>query len=330
MEVDATRLVHLVRSLQSECEDQRVVAEVLAKSGLSDWDITSDTGIIDYDSEVLFVREACTALNDVTFGARAGLSYVNANSINGYIGKSSPDLRAAIEDTSKFHNLLGPAVTYSIRPIGNSACFEIAWKDRSYAKYHRHIEFLLFSGVSRMRFLTKTHFFPLEVRFDHKVGSSRHAFEKLAGFPLVFESDAPEIILSLSSLDLPIPTYDERLHEHLMEYGQRLLGEQKDGDPSLRSRVESLLMASLPGRILTTDEVAVGLGLSARTFARRLAEDGNTYRDIVDALRGDLAKTFMKDGVPLAEIAHSLGYADQAAFSTAFKRWTGVSPGRFK
>lgn len=330
MEVDATRLVHLVRFLQSECDDPRMIADILAKSGLSDWDVTTDTGWVNYDSEVLFVREACHALNDVTFGARAGLSYVNANSVNGYIGQSSQDLRAAIEDTSKFHNLLGPAVTYSIRSTGNSACFEIAWKDRSYAKYHRHIEFMMFAGVSRMRTLTNTNFYPLEVRFDHKVGSSRSAFEKLAGFPLVFEADAPEIILSLASLDLPIPTFDQRLHEHLMEYGKRLLSEQKDGEPTLRSKVESLLMASLPGRILTSDEVAVGLGLSARTFARRLAKDGISYRDIVDQLRGDLAKTFMKDRMPLAEIAHSLGYADQAAFSTAFKRWTGVSPGRFK
>lgn len=328
--MDATRLVHLVRSLEKECADKRVVSEVLAKSGLSGWDTTADSGTVDYDCEVLFVREACDALDDITFGAKAGLSYVNAQNINGYIGKYSHDLRAAIENTSKFHNLLGPAVTYSVRSTGNSACFEIEWKDRSYAKYHRHIEFMMFAGLSRMRALTNTNFFPLEVRFDHKVSTSLPAFQKLAGFPVVFGADAPEMILTLSSLELPIPTNDQRLREHLMEYGERLLKEQKDGDASLRSKVESVLMASLPGRILSADGVAGSLGLSPRTFARRLATEGLSYRDIVDQLRHDLAKTFMKDGMSLSEIAYSLGYADQAAFSTAFKRWTGVTPGRYK
>lgn len=330
MKVDATRLVHLVRSLEKECADKRVVADVLAKSGLSGWDATAGEDAIRYESEVLFVREACNALGDVTFGAKAGMSYVVANSLNGYISKYSRDLRAAIENTLKFHNLFGPAVTYSLRDSGNSALFEVVWKDRSFAKYHRHIEFMMFGAVSRMRALTNTNFFPLELRFDHKVGHSLPAFQKLAGFPVVFGADAPEIMFSLSSLDLPIPTYDQRLRKHLTEYGERLLKEQKSADAPLRSKVESKLMAALPGKVLTADEMAAKLGLSARTFARRLVNDGASYRDIVDQLRSDLAKTFMKDGMSLSEVAYLLGYADQAAFSTAFKRWTGTTPGRFK
>ncbi|HLL84248.1 MAG TPA: helix-turn-helix transcriptional regulator [Longimicrobium sp.] len=32
----------------------------------------------------------------------------------------------------------------------------------------------------------------------------------------------------------------------------------------------------------------------------------------------------------LAEVAERLGYASEAAFSTAFRRWAGVSPGRYR
>jgi AraC-like DNA-binding protein len=97
-----------------------------------------------------------------------------------------------------------------------------------------------------------------------------------------------------------------------------------------RAKVEGLITRSLPGKILSADDVAAKLGMSARTFARRLQSEGTSYRDITEDLRCDLAQTFITNGMNLSEIAYSLGYADQSAFSTAFKRWTGQPPSAFK
>lgn len=322
--------MHLVKSFEKETGDSALLADVLDRSGLPGWACTNDTGPVPYDSEVQFVRQACKALDDVTFGARAGISYVNANHVNGYFGKYSRSLREAIHNTSRFQRLLGPAMSYTLSGSGNAARVEISWTDRSYAKFHRHIEFMVFVGISRMRTLTQTRLFPLEVRFDHDVGQVRSVFEHLAGFPVVFAAEDIEIILPNSALDLSVPTYDPRLREHLMEYGSRLLKEQEHSEPTLRSKIEGKLMEALPGRICSADEMAASLGLSTRSFARRLASENLRYRDVVDQLRCDLAQTFLHDRMPLAEIAHALGYADQSAFSTAFKRWTGASPARFK
>ncbi|MBC6407661.1 MAG: helix-turn-helix transcriptional regulator [Rhodobacteraceae bacterium] len=93
-------------------------------------------------------------------------------------------------------------------------------------------------------------------------------------------------------------------------------------DPPLRSKIEGLLTASLPGNLLSSDAM---LGMSPRTLARRLQEAGTSYRAIVDDLRCDMAKTLIKDDMSLTEIAFALGYSDQAAFSTAFRRWTGFA-----
>ncbi len=94
--------------------------------------------------------------------------------------------------------------------------------------------------------------------------------------------------------------------------------------------MEGLLTAALPARLPSGDEVAASVGMSPRTFARKLKKDGISYREIVDDLRCDLAKTFMKDDMRLSKIAFALGYSDQAAFSIAFKRWTGKAPTNFK
>jgi AraC-like DNA-binding protein len=154
--------------------------------------------------------------------------------------------------------------------------------------------------------------------------------ERLAGCPIEFGAETMGIDLSHAILEMPIPTYDPDLRNHLMEYGERLLRERPASTPTLRKRIERILMNSLPGRIVSADEVAGSLGLSRRTFARRLADDGFSYREVVDDLRGDLAKTYLAGGFSIAEIAFLLDYADQAAFSTAFKRWTGKNPSQFR
>jgi AraC-like DNA-binding protein len=39
----------------------------------------------------------------------------------------------------------------------------------------------------------------------------------------------------------------------------------------------------------------------------------------------------MRDsGIPFVEIAHNLGYSDQAHFNHAFRRWAGVSPSVYR
>jgi AraC-like DNA-binding protein len=44
-----------------------------------------------------------------------------------------------------------------------------------------------------------------------------------------------------------------------------------------------------------------------------------------------LATTYLaRSEAPISEIAFLLDYADQATFTTAFKRWTGTTPRAFR
>ena len=73
------------------------------------------------------------------------------------------------------------------------------------------------------------------------------------------------------------------------------------------------------------------MGMSERSFARRLQEKGTSFRQLVDDLRCDMARSYLTDPeLTLAQVAYLLGYADQSAFSNSFRRWTGQSPRRFR
>jgi len=330
MDVDISRIQLLSQVLEHRTRDPSLVDRVLLDSGLSRSEIHPPATRFNAHNEARFVRHACDALGDITFGAQAGLQFRSSSSVTAYISKYSRDLRQVMENTSRFHSIIDPSLVFSLRVSGNSATLEGDWKDATFSRYHRRTEFLLFAAVARMRALTQMDVHPIQVRFQHEVGANAEKYNKIGGFPVEFGTERLEIILSLSTLDLPVPTYDPSLRAHLLEYGERLLVERQSPKQMTRALVEGAITRAMPGQMLAAETVAEQLGLSPRTLARRLTEEGTTYREIVDDLRCDLAQTFIESGMHLSEMSYALGYAEQAAFSTAFKRWTGQSPSTYR
>ena len=72
--------------------------------------------------------------------------------------------------------------------------------------------------------------------------------------------------------------------------------------------------------------IARTLGVSRQTLYRRLKAEGTTFERLLDGLRHRLASRLLGEGVAVKDIAYRLGFSDPAAFSRAFKRWTGASP----
>ena len=86
-------------------------------------------------------------------------------------------------------------------------------------------------------------------------------------------------------------------------------------------------MSDLPDGPPTGEAVAARLHLSARSLQRRLADEGNSFSELLDATRLELARSYLEAGThTVGEVTFLLGYSDASAFSRAFKRWTGVAP----
>jgi AraC-like DNA-binding protein len=69
--------------------------------------------------------------------------------------------------------------------------------------------------------------------------------------------------------------------------------------------------------------------MSERTLRRRLGESGVSFNELVKRVRRDLANEWLQHGeFNVKHISYLLGYSDAAAFSRAYKRWTGRSPGQ--
>jgi AraC-like DNA-binding protein len=96
---------------------------------------------------------------------------------------------------------------------------------------------------------------------------------------------------------------------------------------AVRHEVERAVERLLASGDVTMDRVASEFGHSRQTLYRRLKAEGVTFERLVAELRGRLAVRFVRDqGLSVKETAYRLGFSDPAAFSRAFKRWTGASP----
>ncbi|MEP1933963.1 MAG: AraC family transcriptional regulator ligand-binding domain-containing protein, partial [Roseibium sp.] len=280
MEIDNEWLRHFAKEFESRVANTDVVDNLLKEVGLARSDLAASNKRVDPVKEGHFFRAACDELKDLSFAAEAGSKFENPTHILGYITKCSETLREAIKNATRYAVLVDETLNHSLKMSGNYASMEVDYADGSFAKFHRRIEFAVFGAISRMRALTGVNFYPLEIRFQHPLRTASDRIRQLAGCPVHFGTERTEIILSHSCLELPILTFDPNLRKHLTEYGEKLLNERPNHNGGLRGKIEGVVLSGLPGRIVSAEEVASSLGLSRRSLARRLNEEGLSFREI--------------------------------------------------
>lgn len=78
---------------------------------------------------------------------------------------------------------------------------------------------------------------------------------------------------------------------------------------------------------LSINRVARHLGISPRSLQRELALEHTTFRQIVDTVRLEIARTLLaRPDFPIQMIAAKIGYRTPGSFARAFDRWTGQTP----
>lgn len=178
------------------------------------------------------------------------------------------------------------------------------------------------------RFLQKPHM--LEVHVTHSAPAYAAEYERVMGCPVVFDSD-----WNAMKMDPLLSTYRVALQPRyvfgvLSEKAEALLKELEAGK-SARAKVESLLMPILHTGDIGVDVIATKMCVSRQTLFRRLKVEGATFEKVLDELRHRLALHYLSGRkTSVNETAYLVGFSDPAAFSRAFKRWTGKSPSEMR
>ena len=93
------------------------------------------------------------------------------------------------------------------------------------------------------------------------------------------------------------------------------------------SKLKCVIFQSLRVETPTLPSTAARLGVSARSLQRQLEINAETYSNLVDEVRFELARSLLANtNYVVADIGATLRYRDASSFSRAFVRWAGMSP----
>ena len=168
--------------------------------------------------------------------------------------------------------------------------------------------------------------YPKAIHFTHKEPGYRAEYDRIFGVPLFFESHMNAIIVDEEFLSIRLPDTNPYLSKLLRTHADELL-KNLQNSKSTRGRVESLLLPVLHTGEVSIATIAGKLGVSRQTLFRKLKAEGVSFEQVLDELRQTLALRYLKEKkMSVTETAYLVGFSDPAAFSRAFKRWTGSRP----
>ena len=154
------------------------------------------------------------------------------------------------------------------------------------------------------------------------------AYEAFFGCPVEFDAEVTTIAFNESDLLMSLPSANPemvRLYEKLtIDHLEKIDRSDFPG------RVHRELIKLLPTGVSGKEQVAQALNMSTRTLYNKLEGTGTTYREVLDDTRRSLAEDYIRQDLPIYEIAYLIGFSDTANFSRAFKKWTGKSPMEFR
>jgi AraC-like DNA-binding protein len=303
---------------------------LLSSADLAPGEIDDEKARIEVGKQVTLLNLAAEALADDLLGHHLGQEFeLPKLGPLYYVMASAPALGDAFARVERYSTITNEGIVVRCE---HRAGFRVRL---AYVGVPRHsdrhqMEFTPMALVRVPRQVTATNLRPLKVAFTHPpcAGSDQLATE--FGCPVEFGTEQDEIVFATDVRNLPVMSADRHLQDFLVEYCEQALAHRRHLAESLRTRVENAITPLLPHGKARIDEVARALSMSRRTLTRRLAAEGLTFLEILDAMRTDLAVHHLKHTTfSISQIAWLLGFQEVSAFTHAFKRWTGETPSRF-
>jgi AraC-like DNA-binding protein len=155
------------------------------------------------------------------------------------------------------------------------------------------------------------------------------AFEKFYQCPIIFGADENAIFFSKEDIHMQLPSAnaelarinDEVVLEHLARFDKH----------DITRQVEAKVIKLLPTGECSKEKIASLLNVGPRSLQNKLEQQGTSYQEILERLRSSLACQYIKQQEKsICEITYLLGFSDTSNFSRAFRRWTGVSPTKYR
>ncbi|MES2343709.1 MAG: AraC family transcriptional regulator [Pseudomonadota bacterium] len=305
---------------------------LVAQAGIDEQALEDPDNRVPFDTYTTLMRRACELCADpalaLHYGECVDMSEV---SIVGLIMNASETMAEAFAQLQRFNRL-------ALEVEGADERFGIAiqggdlWivDQRTNSQEFPQLTEVTFARLAcgPRRFLPQSHI--LEVHFTHSPPSYRQAYERVFGCKVVFESEWNAMLMHPEAAGWRVALQPRYVFGVLTERADMLL-KTLDDSRTVRAQVENLILPILHKGGANAETIATAMGFSRQTLFRRLKGEGVTFEALLDDLRHRMAIHYLQGArASVNEVAYLVGFSDRAAFSRAFKRWTGRNPGEVR
>jgi AraC-like DNA-binding protein len=308
-------------------------AVLLATADLSNSESAGPNARIPLATYAALLREATRQCGDPALAVRFAESTHFADlSIVGLIGYASATMRDALDQLNRFGRLAA-----DIAIDGPNRFVLTHEPDGLWLTDHR-IDNPPFAELTESTFVRMvagtrqfgdTPFVSM-VELLHDDRGIRAELERALGAPVRFGAGRNALRVSLQWQSFRVALYPRYAFGVFCAHAERLMAEL-DAALSVAGQIERTILPMLHTGNASVVAVARQLGLSEQALYRALRAEGTTFEHVRARLRHRFAQGYLEKGdTTLKEIAYLLGYSDVSAFSRAFKRHEGLSPGKYR
>ena len=283
---------------------------------------------IPFESYVALMRAAKELCNDPALGLHFGeLNDLSQVSVVGLIGEAAQTMLEAFTQVSRYGRLViefdgGPDRFRLAHERGGLWVVDNRRNPNDFPELTESTFARVIASARRFGYTPAVK----QIHVTHPEPAYRAEYDRVFQTPIKFDSDWNAMQIDEAILTAPIKRQPRYVFGILSERADALLKELETSK-SIRARVESLLMPILHTGEASMDRIAAKMGLSRRTLLRRLQAENVTFEKVLGELRHKQALHYLSGRkVSVNETAYLVGFSEPAAFSRAFKRWTGSSP----
>jgi len=314
--------VHLVRPFLEVLRGHPQISETMVE----DWKQIDPDERVPVTTVHRMLEAAAELIQDLDLGLKAARrTSVGDGGALDYLLSTSPTVKDAIEVAGRYMRLVNDTLTIRLEQRGETALVRL---DNSVMLPRAAADFQV-GSIFWNHFRRWLHDVLAEVvvSFTHAPPLARAEYDRTFE-PAEVRFSAPfcGFILRRSHLAVPLERADPKLHHVIAKHAEQLISELP-GAESVTERARSVAAKELAHGNPNAQHVATELGMSLRTLGRKLAEEGTTFKDVLDDLRKRLALQYVAGrDLALSDVALLLGFSETAAFHRAFRRWTGQTP----
>lgn len=153
-------------------------------------------------------------------------------------------------------------------------------------------------------------------------------YRRIFRAPIEFNAENNGVMFPTRLLGQPVSSSNPLLHTYLEKRAKELHAREP---LDLINEVRRVIYQRLANENTSVIDVAEQLGMEKHTLVRRLQAEGTSFRQELELARYSLGQQLLcETALPVTRIATLLGYAEVSVFCRAFRRWSGISPAKWR